>query len=95
MLEERNALIEARADLVKASSRLPITKILDPEEHRELSESSMREITKALRSGGSEVKSYNHEKFDLIANEIRVGIGYICHIAVTLMVEFQPAENKF
>lgn len=53
LLEERNALIEARADLVKASSRMPITKILDPEEHRELSESSMREITKALRSGES------------------------------------------
>jgi len=46
--EERNALIEARADLVRASSRMLTAKILDPEEYKKLSESSMKEIAKTL-----------------------------------------------
>jgi len=51
--EERNALIEARADLVRASSRMLIAKILDPEEYKKLSEASMKEIAKTLTSGES------------------------------------------
>jgi len=47
--EERNALIEARADLVKASSRMLTAKILVPEEYRKLSEASMKEIVKTLK----------------------------------------------
>ena len=46
--EKRNALIEARADLARASSRMLTAKILDPEEYRKLSEASMKEITKTL-----------------------------------------------
>jgi len=38
--EERNALIEARADLVRASSRMLTAKILDPDDYRKLSEAS-------------------------------------------------------
>lgn len=47
-LEERNALIEARADLVRASSRMLTAKILDPEDYRKLSEASMKELAKTL-----------------------------------------------
>jgi len=46
--EERNALIEARADLVRAASRMLTAKILDPNDYRELSETSMKEIAKTL-----------------------------------------------
>jgi hypothetical protein len=46
--EERNALIEARADLVRASSRMLTAKILDPDDYRKLSEASMKEIAKTL-----------------------------------------------
>jgi len=46
--EERDALIEARADLVRASSRMLTGKILDPDEHKKLSESTMKEIAKTL-----------------------------------------------
>jgi hypothetical protein len=46
--EERDALIEARADLVRASSRMLTAKILDPDEYKKLSESTMKEIAKTL-----------------------------------------------
>ena len=47
--EERDALIEARADLVRASYRMLTAKILDPDEYKKLSESTMKEIAKTLR----------------------------------------------
>jgi len=47
--EERDALIEARADLVRASSRMLTAKILDPDEYKKLSESTMKEIAKTLK----------------------------------------------
>ena len=46
--EERNALIEARADLVRASSRMLTAKILNPDDYRKLSEASMKELAKTL-----------------------------------------------
>jgi len=46
--DKRNALIEARADLVRASSRMLTAKILDPEEYKKLSEATMKEIAKTL-----------------------------------------------
>jgi len=46
--EERDAVIEARADLVRASSRMLTAKILDPDEYKKLSESTMKEIAKSL-----------------------------------------------
>jgi len=46
--EQRDALIEARADLVRASSRMLTAKILDPDEYRKLSESTMKEIARTL-----------------------------------------------
>jgi len=48
--EEREALIEARADLVRASSRMLTAKILDPEEYKQLAESTMKELAKTLTS---------------------------------------------
>lgn len=49
--EEREALIEARADLAKAASRMLVAKILDPEDYRKFSEAAMQEIRKAIKSG--------------------------------------------
>jgi len=46
--EERDGLIEARADLVRASSRMLTAKILDPDEYKKLSESTMKEIARTL-----------------------------------------------
>jgi hypothetical protein len=46
--EERDALIEARADLLRAASRMLTAKILDPDDYRELSETSMKDIAKTL-----------------------------------------------
>jgi len=46
--EERDALIEARADRVQASSRMLTAKILDPDEYEKLSESAMKEMARTL-----------------------------------------------
>jgi uncharacterized protein YfkK (UPF0435 family) len=47
--EEKSAIIEARADLTRASSRMLIAKILNPEDYKKLSEASMKEIQRVLK----------------------------------------------
>jgi DNA-binding TFAR19-related protein (PDSD5 family) len=46
--EQREALVEARKELVGVASRMLLAKILDPEDYKKLSESSMREVAKTL-----------------------------------------------
>lgn len=46
--EEREALVEARKELVGVASRMLIAKILDPDDYKMLSETSMKEIAKTL-----------------------------------------------
>jgi len=45
---EREALVEARKELVGVASRMLIVKILDPDDYKMLSETSMKEIAKTL-----------------------------------------------
>jgi len=40
--------VEARKELVGVASRMLIAKILDPDDYRRLSESSMKEVAKTL-----------------------------------------------
>jgi len=46
--EQREALVEARKELVGVASRMLLAKILDPEDYRKFSEAGMREIAKNL-----------------------------------------------
>jgi len=45
---ERDALVEARKELVGVASRMLIAKIPDPDDYKMLSEAGMKEIAKTL-----------------------------------------------
>ena len=47
--EQKEALVEARSDLLRVESRMLVAKVLDPEEDRELSKSRFEALGKLAK----------------------------------------------
>lgn len=47
--EQKEALVEARSDLIRVESRMLVAKVLDPEEEKELSKSRFEVLERAAK----------------------------------------------